>query len=389
MNDFAFHIPTKMFFGKDCLSKLNSEMKSFGKRVLIVYGGGSVIRTGLMDRIKELLQDDFELFEHGGIEPNPKIGSIRKGAEKCKENSIDIVLAVGGGSVIDASKAIAAGACVDFDPWEFYGGPRKPIEKALPLFTIVTMASTGSEMTCGAVISNDETREKLGRGGFPVFPKASFLDPELTYSVPPFQTACGAADILSHVMESYFKKDVDFSLLDRMMEGVMKAVIANAKIALAEPENYEARGNLMWAASWAINGLFGGGSRQVWSCHPIEHELSARYDMTHGLGLAIITPKWLRYCMETDPETRTKVREFGANVFGTADENEAVESLENFLYNELGLVSTLDEAGIEDPDTEDMAAAICKKSDINGFIPLDKKAVQEILEACRKKGAKR
>ncbi len=342
-----------------------------------------MIRTGLLDRIKDLLGDDFEVFEHGGIEPNPKIGSIRRGADKCKAEGIEIILAVGGGSVIDASKAIAAGACVDFDPWEFYGGPRRAIEKALPLFTVVTMASTGSEMTCGAVISNDETCEKLGRGGFPVFPKASFLDPELTYSVPRFQTACGAADILSHVMESYFKKDLDFCLLDRMMEGVMKAVITNAEKVLAEPDNYEARGNLLWAASWAINGLFGGGSRQVWSCHPIEHELSARYDMTHGLGLAIITPKWMRYCMETEPETRERFREFGANVFGAADEEEAVARLESFLYETLGLASTLKDAGIDNIDAADMAETICRKNNVNGYLTLDKLAVQKILEACR------
>lgn len=382
MNDFVFHIPTKMYFGRQCLDKLSAEMKGSGSRVLIVYGGGSVVRSGLLGRIKDQLRDDFTVFEHSGIEPNPKIGSIRRGADLCKEKDIDMILAVGGGSVIDASKAIAAGACVDFDPWEFYGGPRRPIEKALPLYTVVTMASTGSEMTCGAVISNDETCEKLGRGGFPVFPKASFLDPQLTFSVPRFQTAAGAADILSHVMESYFKKDVDFFMLDRMMEGVMKTVIVNARIALDDPENYEARGNLMWAASWAINGLFGGGSRQVWSCHPIEHELSARYDMTHGLGLAIIIPKWMRYCMKTDPETCSKVRDFGAAVFGASDENEAIAKLEDFLYGDLGLASSLSAAGIENIDAADMAASICKKGNINGYLPLDETAVTEILEAC-------
>lgn len=371
-----------MYFGRDCLGKLSAEMKGSGSRVLIVYGGGSVVRTGLLDRIKDYLKDGFTVFELAGIEPNPKIGSIRKGAELCKQQDIDMILAVGGGSVIDASKAIAAGACVDFDPWEFYGGPRRPIEKALPLYTVVTMASTGSEMNCGAVISNDETCEKLGRGGFPVFPKASFLDPELTFSVPRFQTACGAADILSHVMESYFKKDVGFYMLDRMMEAVMQTVIVNAKTVLAEPENYEARGNLLWAASWAINGLFGGGSRQVWSCHPIEHELSARYDMTHGLGLAIITPRWMRYCMKTDPDTRQKFREFGQAVFGASDEDEAISRLEDFLYGDLGLASTLSAAGIENIDAADMAASICKKGNINGFLPLDESAVTEILEAC-------
>ena len=162
MNDFVYHIPTKMYFGKECLNKLAAEMKSSGKKVLIVYGGGSVVRSGLLDRLKGYLKDDFEVYEHSGIEPNPKIGSIRRAADTCKEKGIDMILAVGGGSVIDASKAIAAGACVDFDPWDFFGGSRKPIEKALPLYTVVTMASTGSEMTCGAVISNDENVDALG-----------------------------------------------------------------------------------------------------------------------------------------------------------------------------------------------------------------------------------
>ena len=383
MNDFVYHIPTKMYFGKECLNKLAAEMKSSGKKVLIVYGGGSVVRSGLLDRLRGYLKDDFEIYEHSGIEPNPKIGSIRRAADTCKEKGIDMILAVGGGSVIDASKAIAAGACVDFDPWDFFGGSRKPIEKALPLYTVVTMASTGSEMTCGAVISNDETCEKTGRGGFPIFPKASFLDPELTFSVPKYQTACGAADILSHVMENYFKSDLDFVLLDRMMEGVMKAVTENAVIALEEPENYQARGNLMWAASWAMNGLFAGGSRQVWSCHPIEHELSARFDITHGLGLAIITPRWMRYCMETDPSVRDRVREFGRNVFGTDTEEDAVAALEKFFYEDLGLASSLSAIDLGNEDFADMAETICKKGNVNGYCPLDKHAVQTILEACR------
>lgn len=382
MNDFTFHIPTKIYFGKDSLNHIAEEVGQSGSKILIVYGGGSVVKTGLLERIKSLLGSGFELHDCGGIEPNPKMDSIRRGVSICKKNSIEAILALGGGSVIDASKAIAAGACVDFDAWDFFGLPRKSVERALPLYTVVTMASTGSEMTCGAVISNEETLEKTGRAGFPLFPKASFLNPELTYTVPPYQTACGSADIFSHVFESYFNRDSDFDLLEGMMEGVMKSVIKNSKTVLDNPRDYEARGNLLWAASWAMNGLFGGGSRQMWSCHPIEHELSARYDISHGLGLAIIMPRWLRYCMSEDPQTEDKVIKFGKNVFGTATAEEAVEALESFLYEDLKLSRNLTEINLEETDPEDISRSVCKAGPINGYCTLDEKGVKQILEAC-------
>ena len=383
MNNFTFQVPTKIYFGKDCIEQIADELKQSGTRVLLTYGGGSVVKSGLMDRVKGLLSDDFELFECGGIEPNPKMASIRKGVAICKDNDIDMILALGGGSVIDASKAIAAGACVDFDAWDFFGGPRKAVEKALPVYTVVTMASTGSEMTCGAVISNEETQEKTGRAGFPLFPKASFLDPSLTYTVPSYQTACGAADIFSHVFESYFNRDSDFDLLSGMMEGVMKAIVKNAKMVLSEPENYEARGNLLWAAPWAMNGLFGGGSRQMWSCHPIEHELSARFDITHGLGLAIIMPRWLRFCLSADPNTEKKICEFGKNVFGSEGAEESIQAFEDFLYNDLQLSRSLSEIGLGDADCEDIAKTVCKNGAINGYCTMDEENVKKILENCK------
>lgn len=382
MNDFTFQVPTKIIFGRDCIDRIADELRDYGSRVLIVYGGGSVKKTGLLDRIRKNLSEGFELFECSGIEPNPKMSSIRRGIAMCREHGIDMVLAVGGGSVIDASKAIAAGACVDFDAWEFFGDPRRPVEWALPLYTVVTMASTGSEMTCGAVISNEDTLEKTGRAGFPLFPKASFLDPSLTFTVPAYQTACGAADIFSHVFENYFNRD-KFALLDRMMEGVMKTVVSCAKAALAAPEDYEARANLLWAASWAMNGLFAGGSRQMWSCHPIEHELSARFDITHGLGLAIIMPKWLRYCLGTDPSVEERISEFGKNVFGTDGAETAIRALERFLYEELGLSASLSAIDLGDICAMDIARAICKNGAIKGYCELDETAVCKILENCK------
>ena len=383
MNNFYFQVPTKIYYGRDCIDNIKDELENSGSKVLITYGGGSVNKSGLLERIKLAIGDGFELFECGGIEPNPKMHSIRKGVEICKQNGIDMILAIGGGSVIDASKAIAAGACVDFDAWEFFGGPRRVIEKALPLYTVVTMASTGSEMTCGAVISNEETLEKTGRSGFPLFPRVSYLDPTLTYSVPRHQTACGAADIFSHIFECYFNRDSNFDFLSRMMEGAMKSVVSNAKAAMENPEDYEARGNLLWTASWAMNGLFAGGSRQMWSCHPIEHELSAKFDITHGLGLAIIMPKWLRYCMEEFPDTVEKVSEFGANVFGSKDAEGAVKDMEHFLYTELGLSDSLGDIGLEDIDTRELAKAVCSGGAIRGYCELDEDAVAKILADCK------
>ena len=289
MNSFVYDIPVKVYFGRDQLGNLGLELGSFGRRVLLAYGGGSIKRIGLYDKIITLLNEGgFEVVELSGIEPNPRIDSVRRGVELCKKHNIDVILAVGGGSTIDAAKFMAAGACVEHDAWEFFGANAKPIERALPIVTILTLAATGSEMDTAGVISNPETEDKLGRLARPLLPRISFLDPTLTYSVSPYQTACGAADILSHIMEVYFTTQHDLYMLDKMMEGLMKTVVKFGPIAVRNPEDYEARANLMWASSWAINGFVNGGKRKAWSCHPMEHELSAVYDITHGLGLAIL-----------------------------------------------------------------------------------------------------
>ena len=293
---------------------------------------------------------------------------------------------MGGGSVIDATKFIAAGACVDFDPWEFFSEHKK-IEKALPIVTVLTLAATGSEMNRGGVISNPDTKEKLGYAGVPLLPRASFLDPTNTYTVSEYQTACGSADILSHTMEVYFGTEPGLYLVDCFMEGLMKTVIKYAPIAMKEPDNYEARANLMWAASWAINGFIAAGKRTAWSCHPMEHELSAFYDMTHGHGLAILSPRWLEYCL--DESNVARYVSFGVNVFGidpTLEPMEiarrSIDKLSAFLFDTLKLQRSLSDMGIDDRDFSEMARKACGGKAIWGFKPLRQADIEKIYRMC-------
>ena len=388
MNSFVYNIPTKVYFGENQLGNLGPELRKFGTRVLLTYGGGSIKRIGLYDKVlAELQRAEMEVFELSGIEPNPRIESVRKGVAICKEQKIDVLLAVGGGSTIDATKFMAAGACVDHDPWEFFGADAKPIHTALPIVTILTLSATGSEMDTAGVISNLETGDKLGRLAPALLPKVSFLDPSLTYSVSKFQTAAGSADIMSHILEVYFNTQEDLFMLDCMMEGLLKTVVKYAPIAVAQPDNYEARANLMWASSWAINGFLNGGKRKEWSCHPMEHELSAVYDITHGLGLAILTPRWMEYCL--DESTVDKYVQYGVNVFGIDSSldkmeiaREAIRRTEKFLFEEIGLQRTFTEVGIRREDFALMAAKACRSGKIEGFKTLYPADVEAIFEMC-------
>ena len=388
MNNFVYHIPTKVYFGENQLGHLGKELAKFGKRVLLTYGGGSIKRNGLYDKvIEELHNAKLEVFELSGIEPNPRIESVREGVKICKEQGIDVLLAVGGGSTIDATKFMAAGACVEHDAWEFFGANAKPIDEALPIVTILTLSATGSEMDTGGVISNLETGDKLGRLAPALLPRVSFLDPTLTYSVSKYQTACGAADIMSHIIEVYFNTQKDLFMLDCFMEGMLKTVVKYAPIAIAEPENYEARANLMWTSSWAINGFINGGKRKAWSCHPMEHELSAVYDITHGLGLAILTPRWMEYCL--DETTVDKYVQYGVNVFGIDAKldkmevaNRSIKLTEEFLFEKLGLQRTFTEVGIKREDFAMMAKKACRYGDIKGFKTLTPADVEAIFEMC-------
>ena len=385
MKNFIYDINTKVYFGQNQLDFLCSELKRFGKNVLLTYGKGSIKKIGLYDKVINLLKEDgFNIFELADIDPNPRITSVSKGAKICKENNINVVLAVGGGSVIDCSKFICANALDDVsDPWDYFSGKAK-VTAALPLVTIPTMAATGSEMNITGVLTNEELIIKKSASSPLCRPAVSFLDPTNTYSVSKFQTASGTADIFSHILELYFNFNADFYMLRRIKDALMKTVIKYGPIALNNPRDYEARANLMWASSWAINGFLKAGDAIVWSCHPIEHELSAFYDIAHGLGLAIITPKWMKYCLneKTLPyfvELGTGVFDIDKNLEPMDIANKCIKKVEDFFYVDLGLDDTLSKVGIKEEDFPLLAKKACKGGTLNTFLPLDQKAIEEIL----------
>lgn len=385
MKNFIYDIPTKIYFGKDQLDNLGQELIKYGQNLLLVYGGESIKRNGLYDKvIFEINKYHLNLFELNGIKPNPRIEEVKKGSLICKENKIDFVLAVGGGSVIDTAKFICANALDDVnDPYDYFLNKAK-ITKALPLITISTISGSASEMNGTGVLSNEKEQLKLSASSQLLRPVVSFLDPTITYSVSRKQTAYTSADILSHLIEVYFNLNADFYMLRRIGEAIMKTVIKYGPVALNEPDNYEARANLMWASSWAHNGFLKAGDAIKWSCHAIEHELSAIYDIPHGLGLAIITPKWLEYCL--NDQTIKIYVEFGTNVFNI-DSNlddmtiakQAIEKLKQFLYDDLQLCDNLTELGIKEIDFPIMAKKACKGGILNSFIPLNQNDIEEIL----------
>ena len=387
MTNFVYDIPVRNYFGPNQIIHLREEIARYGKNVLLVYGGGSIKKNGVFDAVaNEAKEAGAALFELGGIEANPRIESVRRGAALCKENKIDVIVAAGGGSAMDAAKLISAAALTEVDPWLFMTKQEK-IQNTLPLITVLTISATGSEMNPTCVISNPQTNEKTGLTDKHLFPKAAFCNPELTYSVSAYQTACGSADILSHIMEVYFNTNQELYMLDRSMEAMMKTVIKYAPVALSRPEDYEARANLMWTSSWAINGYISGCNKSPWSCHPIEHQLSAVYDITHGLGLAIITPHWMRFVL--DESTVQKFYEFGTNVWNLPPSDDkmavakkSIEKTEEFFYKTLGLKSSLSQIGISDERFDEMAQKACGSSGIlNGWKKLTPSDVKSIYRA--------
>lgn len=388
MENFNFHVATDIRFGQDRLSELPEVINTFGKNVLLVYGGGSIKQNGLYDKVRHALQA-ATVVELAGVEPNPRIETVTKGAALCREHQIDVILAVGGGSVIDCSKAIAGGAYVEGDLWENLVLQRQYNGPAIPIVTILTLAATGSEMNRGGVISNMQTQQKLGMGGKNLLPKVSFLDPTNTFTVNAYQTAAGSADIFSHLMENYFNATPGTDVQDGVAEGLMKTVIHHLPIALKEPENYDARANLMWASTLALNGLTGSGKTGTWSCHAMEHELSAFYDITHGIGLAILTPRWMAHIL--DETTVPKFARFAKEVWGIQEENpeqaarKGIQALYDFFL-ENGVPMTLPEVGIDtEKDFDQMAQQAIAHSTISkaAFVPLQKEDVIQIYQASR------
>ncbi|MCY6959746.1 iron-containing alcohol dehydrogenase [Clostridium brassicae] len=385
MLKFSYSIPTNVHFGKGRIKVLAKEIKKYGSKVLLTYGGGSIKRNGLYDSIVEIFnENDISFCELNGIDPNPRLTSVNEGIKICKENNIDFILAVGGGSVIDCSKIIAAGYHYEGDPWDFFIGKAR-IKQALPIGTILTLAATGSEMNGNAVISNMETEEKLGTFGESLKPKFSILDPTYTMTVPVKQTAAGTADIMSHVFEQYFSPTEGAFLQDRLAEAVLKTCIEYGPIAIKNPENYEARANLMWSSSIALNGLLTYGKITDWATHGMEHELSAIYDITHGIGLAILTPNWMEHVL--DNGTVDKFVEYGVNVWGISLEEDkysvarkAIEKTREF-FKGLGIPMTLKEVGINEERLQEMAEKATKFRPLGGFKKLDKNDVLEIYKA--------
>lgn len=385
MNNFVLNIPTKVYFGKEQMNELHSIIAAYGKKVLLVYGGGSIKANGIYDVVIKQLAN-CEVFELKGVNPNPRIESVREGTRLCKEHTIDVILAVGGGSCIDCSKAIAAATYSERDPWDIILDA-SVVEKALPIVSVLTLSATGSEMNSSGVISNLEQNLKLGFSNTLLYPKVSILDPTNTYSVPTIQTAAGTADILSHLYEIYFNETQGAFVQEEMAHAYMKTCIKYAPIALKQPDHYEARANLMWAATLSLNGLVASGFGKSWSCHPMEHVLSAYYDITHGVGLAIITPRWMRYIL--NDKTLSRFVLYGKevwNVDATLSDMEIAEKgialTEQFLFETLGLPKTLGEVGIDDSKLEEMAqsAVDSKGGAINGFMRLEKEDVLEIFK---------
>lgn len=385
MENFVFNAYTKIYFGKGMISNLTEAIQKHGKKVLLVYGGGSIKKSGLYDEVKALLKD-CQITELAGVDPNPRIETVREGARLCKAHNIDVILAVGGGSVIDCSKVIGAAYYYEKDAWDLVTDPSK-ITKVLPIVTVLTLAATGSEMNKNAVISNLELNEKLGTASMNMIPQASILDPEYLYTLPALQTAAGTADIMSHIFENYFKKEEDTFVQNQFAEGLLETCIKYCPIALNEPRNYEARANLMWASTLALNGLIGVGKAGSWTCHPIEHELSAFYDITHGVGLAILTPRWMRYIL--NEKTVDKFVTYAKNVWHLPEmkdsfalANAAIDATENF-FKTCGLPMTLSELGIDETHFEIMAEKAVRIGDLaHAYVALNKEDVMNILKMC-------
>lgn len=381
MNNFTYSIPTKIYFGKGQISHL-PELAQSGQRVWLVYGGGSIKRAGIYDEAMKLLTGaGLKVFELAGVEPNPRIESVRKGVEMCKAEDIQMVLAIGGGSTIDCAKVVAAGAKYDGDPWDLVVDSSK-IADALPIYSVLTLSATGSEMDEFAVISDLSKNEKWGTGAEALKPKMSILDPEYTYSVSPKQTSAGTADMMSHIFENYFTNVTGADVQARFCEGLLKTAIQYGPIALAEPDNYDARANLMWTASFAINGLLCDGAEVKWCVHPMEHELSAFYDITHGEGLAILTPVWMDFALR--PETEAKFAEYGRNVWNLSgsDAEVARQSIActRDFFKRMNLPATLTEVGIDETHFEEMAEK-AEKGCKGAYVPLSKADIIGIYKA--------
>lgn len=381
MNPFVYHNPTQLIFGRGQLSMLKEKAEQLGQTVLLVYGGGSIKRTGLYEKVVSLLQEaDCRVLELSGVEPNPRLSTVKKGIELCRQEGVNWILAVGGGSVIDAAKAVAVGVPYEGDVWDFY--TRKALAtEALPLGTILTLAATGSEMNRGSVVTNWDTKEK--HGASTTFPAFSILDPENTFSVPRDQTIYGISDIMSHVFEQYFTHTPEAPLQTRFAESILKTVIENADRVLANPEDYDARANILYCGTMALNGTLPVGVETDWATHSIEHAVSAVYDIPHGGGLAIIFPKWMRYVYRENVArfVRFAVEVWNVDPTGKTDDEVALEGIAatEAFFARIGAPTRLADYEIDDQYLQLMAEKATPFGPIGNFKKLSSEDVAQIL----------
>lgn len=389
MFSFVYDIKTKVYFGKDQLCHFGEEVRRLGTKLLFLYDGEYIKANGIYDLVRQAGSEyHFEIVEFTSIQPNPRHTDVQAGIDLCKEKGCDVILAVGGGSVIDSAKAIASGALLDAPIWDVVMG-KVEVMDSLPLITISTISATGSEMNTGGVISNLETKDKQSLRKPSQRPRVTFLNPEYTFTVGRFQTACGVVDILCHTIETYFLEDGAMMLLDTIMEGIIRTTFHYGPIAYQEPENYEARCNLMWAAPWAINDFIRYDKTNTWTMHPLEHELSAYYDITHGLGLAILMPRYLRHIV--DEKSLPRFRNLGIYALdidrSLSDEeiaNQVIRKIEKLCYETLKLESHLVALGINDEYFEEIAGKLANDEGCftSGYRRLPKTEIVQILKEC-------
>jgi alcohol dehydrogenase YqhD (iron-dependent ADH family) len=385
MENFTFYNPTKLIFGSGQLEVLPKELEKYGKNVLLVYGGGSIKKSGLYTEVTEVLHKACAtVTELAGVEPNPRLTTVRKGVELCREHNIDFILAVGGGSVIDCTKAIAAGAKYDGDVWDIV--LRKHIAtEALPFGTILTLAATGSEMNSGSVITNWETQEKYGWGSPVTFPQFSILDPKNTFTVPKDHTVYGMVDMMSHVLEQYFHQPTNAPLQDRMCEAVLITVMETAPKLLDDLRSYDHRETILYNGTIALNGMLQMGYRGDWATHGIEHAVSAIYDIPHAGGLAILFPNWMEHVLDENIERfkQLAVRVFGVQDAGLTDKEVALEGIRRLreFWSSLGAPTRLADYDIDDTNIEKMAEHVMSRGPVGNFKSLSYDDVVSILNA--------
>ncbi len=387
MDNFTYRNATKIIFGKDTETKVGKKAARYGNRALLIYGSGSIKKYGLYDRVlKSLKEAGLEVIELGGVQPNPRLSLVKKGIDLCRKEKADIIIAVGGGSVIDTAKAIAAGVYYEGDVWDFFTG-KAELKKKVPVGVVLTIPAAGSESSISTVITNEDGWYKKGFDSELSRPEFAILNPEITFTLPLYQTVCGVTDMIAHIMERYFTMVKDVELTDRMCEAVLKTIINNIPVVLKEPENYAARAEIMWAGSIAHNNLLSTGRIGDWASHKIEHEISAIYDIAHGAGLAIIFPAWMKYVYKKDISrfARFAVRVWGMEFDFFNPEKTAMEGIEKLasFFKEIGMPITFKEADIPYDRFEEMARKCTKNGPVGNFVRLDKVDVVKILNLAK------